>query len=169
MRTVCHRICCSLSFERIARVSLVRQGLRKFYCVGETASKPQAQSVEFAVDCLAVVRLLPSLAMVIEKDLWWSIVDALWEIANRTDGWEIDAEMPAEHCLVHQLLAGELPLALAYSFPEMRPLLKLRKSALDSLNEGLVELTNGEGLPRASHLEQFRVAGMLDTLPSHGG
>lgn len=116
----------------------------------------QSQNVDFAIECLAVAQLLPSFAAFVEHDLWWSLMESLCEIATRTGDWQIDAEMPTEDCLIHQLLAGELPLTLAYLFPEMRPLAKLRKAALDALSEGLIELTNGEGLPRATHLEQFR-------------
>ncbi|TWU20898.1 hypothetical protein [Bythopirellula polymerisocia] len=116
----------------------------------------QPQSVDFAIECLAVAHLLPSVVSSVEEDFWWSLIDALGEIVACMEDWQIDAEMPAESCLVHQLLAGELPLTLAYLFPEMRPLAKLRKSAHDALSEGLIELTNGEGLPRASHLSEFR-------------
>ncbi len=119
-----------------------------------TESLPQ--SVDFAMECLAVANLLPIVGQFIDSKHWWSLLDVLWEIVTCTDDWQIDAEMPAENCLVYQLLAGELPLTLAYLFPEIRPLVKLRKSANDVLSECLIELSNGEGLPRASHLEQFR-------------
>ncbi len=116
----------------------------------------QVHSVDYAIECLAVVHLLPRIASIVDYDLWWSLINVLWKIVSRTEDWQIDVEMPAEKCLVHQLLAGELPLTLAYMFPEMRPLAKLRKSAHDPLSEGLIELTNGEGLPKSSHLSVFR-------------
>lgn len=116
----------------------------------------QPQSVGFAMECLALANLLPIVGQFIDSHHWWSLLDVLGEIVTCTDDWQIDAEMPAESCVVYQLLAGELPLTLAYLFPEIRPLVKLRKSAHDALSECLIELCNGEGLPRASHLEQFR-------------
>jgi hypothetical protein len=53
------------------------------------------------------------------------------------------------------LLAGELPLALSYLFPEIRALRSLRAGARSVFSEALVELTDGEGLPHARLLPVF--------------
>ena len=54
-----------------------------------------------------------------------------------------------ESILRQQLLAGELPLALGYLFPELQPMRSLRQPARQALSEGLIALTDGEGLPHA--------------------
>jgi hypothetical protein len=54
---------------------------------------------------------------------------------------------------VHQLLAGELPLTLAYLFPELKPCRKLAAGARRALSAGLVDLLDGEGFPHADRLE----------------
>ncbi len=119
-----------------------------------TSSSPQ--SLEFALECLAVANLLPRIAMTIDGELWWTIIDALGEIVEQSRDWQIDADVPAELGLAHQLLVGELPLTLAHLFPEIRPLHKLRPAAWDTLAAGLVEFLNGAGLPRANFLPVFR-------------
>ena len=49
----------------------------------------------------------------------------------------------------NQILAGELPLALSYLFPEVRALHELRDEARSVLTEAITELTDGQGLPHA--------------------
>jgi hypothetical protein len=58
--------------------------------------------------------------------------------------------------LSHQLLAGELPLALAYLLPEITPCRKLAPLARAALSAGLAEVLDGEGMPHASHLDLLR-------------
>ena len=58
--------------------------------------------------------------------------------------------------LARQLLAGELPLTLAYLFGEIAPCRKLGRQARRELSAGLVELLDGEGLPHAEHLLLLR-------------
>ena len=88
----------------------------------------------------------------IEGELWWSLVDRLAEITDKSNDWRSDCDAAPHTALAHQLLVGELPLTLAYQFPEIRPLYKLRTVAQDSLAEGLMELLNGAGLPKAGLL-----------------
>ena len=116
----------------------------------------QPQSVSFALECLAIAHLLPRSAHHVETQLWWSGLDALWEIVQSTGSWRVDVEVPAEQALAHQILVGEVPLTLAYLMPEMRPLYQLRNLARGALEEGLEELLNGEGLPRAAYVTVFR-------------
>jgi len=110
------------------------------------------QTFGFAVECLAVAYLLPRISDFLDEATWWKLVDKLWDIVQKSANWRIDAEFPAEQVLVQQLLVGELPLTLAYLFPEIRALHKLRRPAETNISEGLVELLNGEGLPKAAHL-----------------
>ena len=62
-----------------------------------------------------------------------------------------------------QLLAGELPLALGYLFPELQPMRSLRQLGRQALSEGLIAVTDGEGLPHARLLPVIGAAvGLLD-------
>lgn len=107
------------------------------------------QSVEFALGCLAVANLLPHVATIVESELWWALIDVLAAVVEQSGDWHIDSDAEPQDALAHQLLVGELPLTLAYLFPEIRPLYKLRTVAQDVLAEGLMELLNGDGLPKA--------------------
>jgi hypothetical protein len=102
-----------------------------------------------ALQWLAAAYALPSLAQETSPEMWW-------RLATRLRGLAIEAQQrpvawPADpHDVVrHQLLTGELPLALGYLFPEVEPLRALRNAARTFLSDGLLELTDGEGLPHA--------------------
>ena len=110
------------------------------------------QTIDFALECLAVAHALPRIAGVVLPEFWWGLADALWQIVNSASDWQSDAELPPEQGLAQQMLAGELPLTLAYFFPEMRSLSKLRAAAHETLTEGLAELTNGNGLVQGEYL-----------------
>jgi len=110
------------------------------------------QTIDFALECLVVAHALPRIAEAVLPEFWWGLVDALWEITNSASDWRSDAELPPEQGLAQQMLAGELPLTLAYLFPEMRPVSKLRTTAHEALSEGLAELTNGNGLVQGAYL-----------------
>jgi len=116
----------------------------------------QPQTIDFALQCLAIAHILPEVAGKIEPDLWWKLLDALWEVVQSSASWRIDVELPAEEGLVQQILVGELPLTLAHLFPEIRPVHKLRIAASEALSEGLAELLNGDGLVRGTHLAILR-------------
>lgn len=114
------------------------------------------QSAGFALESLAVAHLLPAVAGEAAEETWWQLLDELWQLAQSATDWRVDSELPPEVALAQQLLAGELPLTLAYLFPEIRPLYKLRATAYEALSEGLVELTNGQGLLRGPYLGVLR-------------
>ena len=110
------------------------------------------QTIDFALESLVVAHALPRIAETVLPEFWWGLVDALWQIASSASDWRSDAELPPEQGLAQQMLAGELPLTLAYLFPEMRPVGELRKAAREALTEGLAELTNGNGLVQGEYL-----------------
>ena len=114
------------------------------------------QSLDFALECLGVAHVLPRIAHLVSRDFWWSLFDSLWQVAQSAKEWRSDAELPPEQGISQQLLAGELPLTLAYLFPEIRPVYKLRNNAQEALSEGLVELLNGGGLVQGSYLAYLR-------------
>lgn len=119
-----------------------------------TTSAPQ--SVEFALECLAIANLLPLAAEVVDEELWWASLDSIHEVALQSQDWHVDADAESDVALANQLLVGELPLTLSCLFPEIRPLYKLRSAAQETLSEGLMEFLNGAGLPRAKFLPVFR-------------
>lgn len=121
-----------------------------------THSSAPTQSSEFALECLAVANLLPRVAGAIDSELWWQLLDLLADVVDQVQQWQVNSETHPGKALAHQLMAGELPLTLAYLFPEIRPLYKLRTAAQDTLAEGLLEFMNGAGLPKASLLAVSR-------------
>ena len=79
-------------------------------------------------------------------------------MANEAQQLRVDATHDPESIVRQQLLAGELPLALSYMFPELQPMRSLRQPARQALSEGLIALTDGEGL---LHARVLTVAGPL--------
>ncbi|MCA9261929.1 MAG: hypothetical protein KDA61_22080, partial [Planctomycetales bacterium] len=102
--------------------------------------------VDFAICSLAAAHLLPSLAGHLDSSMWWKALATLRRVAEESQHAAFDDQASADSLVAHQLLAGELSLTLAYLFSDMKPLHQLRKAGRESLSEGLVELTNGEGL-----------------------
>ena len=105
----------------------------------------------FALESLAWCYALPGLAAVLAPDVWWLLLDHLTESAGEAN----QISLPDEP-LVHQLLAGELPLTLAYLFPEIKACRKLLPAAHKALSTGLLDLLDGEGLPDGKHLALLR-------------
>ncbi|MGD9127473.1 MAG: hypothetical protein PVH19_08855, partial [Planctomycetia bacterium] len=115
-----------------------------------------------AYETLAWTHALPSLAVLFAelmteeedseyKTLWWSLLEAIVKVAN-----EADALVGEESPLLSMLITAELGLTLAYLFPELEPCRDLVKSARRSLNEGMAELFDGEGLIEAKYFEWMR-------------
>ena len=100
-------------------------------------------------EVIAWVHGLPRLAKRLTADTWWKLWERLVALAamGRTE---------CKDPLVEQMLGGELPLALAYLFPEIVACRKLAAAARRVLSAGLVDLLDGEGLPHGKHLGQFR-------------
>jgi len=102
-------------------------------------------------ECLAWSHALPSLAGLLAAGPWWQLLERLTEIAaGNSSDWS------AEDPLAEQLLAGELPLTLAYLFPEVERCRDLVKPACRTISAGLHELLDGEGLPAARDLQYMR-------------
>jgi hypothetical protein len=81
--------------------------------------------------------------------LWWQLLDRLREVAAQAQAVRVDWPGDPEVVLRQQLLAGELPLALSYLFPEVRVTHDLRTEARKALSEAICEVTDGKGLPDA--------------------
>lgn len=115
------------------------------------AARVRGASASFALEALAWCHALPALANSLPAAPWSQLVDQLVSIA--TDAAKCDLSVPP---LTQQLLAGELPLSLAYLLPELPACKDLASSARDALSLGLTELLDGEGMPHAKHLDVAR-------------
>ncbi|MEX0937707.1 MAG: hypothetical protein WDZ59_07580 [Pirellulales bacterium] len=115
----------------------------------ESASAPP--TLELAVQMLAVCHALPRLAGPVSPELWWELLDVLLQIAEDAAAVDLAADP-----LIAQLWGGELPWTLGYLFPEINACRKAAAEGRRRLSEGLIELTDGEGLIEARHLERLR-------------
>lgn len=109
-----------------------------------------------ALALVAVAHLLPTLAGNLSHEAWWSVLDTLRGQANDRSVTTLGADTCGRLAWADQLLAGELPLTLAYQLPELRSSRDLAMVARTTLSEGLVGLTDGEGLLNARHLSWLR-------------
>lgn len=102
------------------------------------------------LELLACTHALPQLTSVLDADLWWRILDKVMSHA-------IDATSTNfEKKIFEQGLAGELPLTLAYIFPELKACRDLGKAAVQVIDEGMQLLTDGEGLVKVDQLLHLR-------------
>jgi hypothetical protein len=108
-----------------------------------------------ALRAVALAYALPELANHLSPTEWWKLAEALRAMAIDAAQLRVHWESDPLDALRQQLLAGELPLALGYLFPELRPLRTLRKPARQALSEAIVELTDGKGMPHARLLPVF--------------
>lgn len=103
-----------------------------------------------ALESLAWCHALPILAARVESATWWAAVDRLATTAAEAARFSLD-----DQPLLHQLLAGELPLTLGYLFPELRVSASLLAQSRRALSAGLVEMLD-QGIPHGRHFEVFR-------------
>ncbi len=106
---------------------------------------------EHALQCLIWGWALPQLAVHLDSGLWWELLETLIKISNESAALRLDCDV-----LAHQLFAGELPLTLAYLFPEIKPCAVLYGGARRALSRGPLDLLNGEGLPSGTDLPLLR-------------
>ncbi len=113
------------------------------------ASRATHVDLPQAIQIVATAYALPELAKELNSSTWWNLAETLHRLATDAQHLRVDATNDPESILRQQLLAGELPLALGYLFPELQPMRGLRESARQALSEGLIAVTDGEGLPHA--------------------
>lgn len=118
----------------------------------DTASAPDLPST---LQLVALAYALPKLSEFVPAEKWWQSVEQLYNLAGEAQQHRVDWPADAVDVLRQQLLAGELALALSYLFPEVRALRALRESSRSALSEGLIELTDGQGLPHGRLLAVF--------------
>ena len=106
---------------------------------------------EYALECLAWAYALPRLAGGLQAQPWRrlflhlrAMVEEGKVTTDDTDPW------------TSSLVMGELPLALAYQFPELRTCRALAKPAAKLLSRGLGEWLDGQGLVHCDRLAFMR-------------
>ena len=100
----------------------------------------------FGLECVAWGRALPALSALVPADAWWRLFELLLCFAE-------DALAVTEgDVLSRQWLAAELPLVLAYSFPEIAPARGLGKRASLGLAAEIESLVGVSGMPAAEQL-----------------
>lgn len=90
---------------------------------------------------------LPSLAGSLSAGVWQDTLDLLLDMATSWPQLEL-----RQQPLPHQWLAGELPLTLAYQFPELPRCQDLRPAARKAVYQGVTKLLDNNGLPAAEHV-----------------
>ncbi|NUQ63668.1 MAG: hypothetical protein HUU20_14420 [Pirellulales bacterium] len=137
------------AIDRLARSprpdARVDEEIARWLCAAEPLT------VGRALEALAWAHALPGLPRCAGQSAWWALFEHLVATARKA-GQEVCGSDP----LLHQLLAGELPLTLAYLLPEISSCRKLAGAARATLSTGLEQLLDGEGLPHGSHLAIFR-------------
>jgi len=129
------------SFEHSKRAVTVESIQR---LVTELHHAIEREPVAGALAALLVAGRLPASAKHAPSETWWLLLDELCEIIHR-------AEQRHENVssLAGQVLRGELPLTLAYLFPELKVCQSLLESGRDHLNIGIEEMFDGEGTLQA--------------------
>ncbi len=130
----------------------IKRSLESPTTLAELAIGDDATSMPDLPSSLQLVALayaLPRLARELPAETWWFLVERLYITATQACSQQFDGTADPVGVLRNQLLAGELPLALGYLFPEVRALRALRDAARAVLSEALIELTDGQGLPHA--------------------
>ena len=106
-------------------------------------------SVE-ALQTVACAWSLAGLSQLLDAELWWGILERL--VSTAADALQLNVETQP---LATNLLGGELPLVLAYYFPELKSTSDLSSLAIEFLSEALVEMLDGEGMLKANYLPFF--------------
>jgi hypothetical protein len=121
----------------------------------DTAAK--AWTLTDALSALAWCRGMPRLAAALPADAWWQLLAHLLRAAAEANAAGAGGRHSDDQPLVHQLLAGELALTLAYLFPEITVCRELMPQARRALSAGLANLLDDRGLPHARHLDRLRL------------
>lgn len=138
--------------EAVAQSLEAPSNLAEQFLADDSTLSPDLPS---SLQLLALAYAMPNLAAELPADTWWSLVDRLHETAIQARTHHVDWATDAPDVVRNQLLAGELPLALSCLFPELCALRDLRDEGRAALSEGIIELTDGQGLPHGRLLPMF--------------
>ena len=98
------------------------------------------RTASLGIECLAWCWASMPLAGHLEERLWWDLLNHLIAIAQSREAIPDDP-------VAWQLLSGELPLALAYWFPEIAKCRALADPARGTITEGFEKYLDGRGMP----------------------
>jgi hypothetical protein len=116
-------------------------------CDELTGDSVRGDELPQAIQALAIAYALPKLASKLSAEAWWRLAESMRELARDAQHLRSNLGGDVEEIIRHQLLAGELPLALAYLFPELQPLRDLQPAAQQTLSESLLEWLDRKGGP----------------------
>ena len=106
---------------------------------------------DLALAAVAVATALPKLAATLPAKTWQQTLRTLLQLATESADWTVGTS-----AWTAQLLAGELPLTLAYCLPELPQCRQLGPAAAESVSHGIEQLTDGSGMLAARQLEWAR-------------
>ena len=109
------------------------------------AETSRRQTPLFGLECVAWARALPVLAAELPGDAWWQLLDSLLHAADTAEA--------VQDTLARQWLGTELPLALAYGLPELKPARQLARRGGQELATALRTIIAADGMPSARQLE----------------
>ncbi len=114
------------------------------------AARGAPRNVALGLEAIAWTMVLPRLAGTASPGLWWDAWEFLVELAM--------APVPpaGEDHLITQLLSAELPLALAFQFPELAVSGQLAEQSRQTLDEGCRLALDSQGLCAAGELSSLR-------------
>ena len=113
---------------------------------------PDVSRLPDALECLAWAYAAPQLVTHLEAGPWQDLMRQLIHAVRVAR----DGHKQPTQGLIHLLLAGELPLVLAYQFPELSDCRELAKPASKFVSQCLEQWLDGHGMPHANHLANIR-------------
>ncbi len=105
--------------------------------------------IEASFRAVSIAWQIERLAAVTVAADWWRIVAELLDISRSASLGVVSDDSNGTKAVVVTHLAGEIPLVLSYLLPELTPTRSLRDEARHALGEGLLSLTDGEGMVAA--------------------
>jgi len=108
-------------------------------------------SLDQALEALAWAYAAPRVAGALSPARWWALVGGLLTLARSGNG-----ASERHDILAWQLLAGELPLVLAFVLPELEACRLVGPLGAQAIAAGLVEGCGPHGLPEFEHLAMLR-------------
>ncbi|MCC9608200.1 hypothetical protein LOC68_01180 [Blastopirellula sp. JC732] len=110
----------------------------------------RAAERNLAIEMIAWGHALPKLTGKLSESTWWSLLSFLYQTAQDALAANFEDHVP------EQFLAGELPLTLAYQFPEIQACAELAKPAAAVISDGIDNLLDGQGMPSVENLPSLR-------------
>ena len=107
--------------------------------------------IPLGLEAVAVAQVLPQLSVYLSRESWQALLDALTQLVRETSSLsKPGAPWPS------QILSGELPLVLAYQFPEIPSLHAYAEEAVLFITDSVDALLDGSGMPEAPNFGLLR-------------